>query len=77
MPDGETIAATDDESCVEARLRAVGVALPSPPRPSANYLPYVVDGQVVQIAGVAPKTGGSYVFTGKLGDDLSLEDGYL
>ena len=52
------------------------VELPTPPAPSANYLPYVHTGDFVQVAGVAPRRNGRYAFQGKLGDNLSLREGY-
>lgn len=52
------------------------VELPEPPTPSANYLPFVAAGNIVQVAGVAPKRNGRYAFQGKLGDTLGATEGY-
>lgn len=63
-------------SQVEGRLLRLGLELPPPPRPSANYLPYTTFGESVQVAGVAPTVNSSYAFTGKVGEGLSLQEGY-
>ncbi|MEM7501793.1 MAG: RidA family protein [Pseudomonadota bacterium] len=69
--------AADGASC-DSSAWAGGrcIDLPVPPAPSANYLPYVHTGNVIQVAGVAPKRNGRYAFRGKLGDNLSLQKGY-
>ncbi len=77
MPQTETAAAmTTQETDVEARLQALGIELPNPPAPVANYVPSVQTGNLVFLAGHGPlKPEGGYV-TGKVGQDLTLEEGY-
>jgi enamine deaminase RidA (YjgF/YER057c/UK114 family) len=59
----------------EARLQALGITLPSPPAPVANYVRSVRTGNLVFLAGHGPlKPEGGYV-TGKVGQDLTLEEG--
>jgi len=60
---------------VDQRLSALRLSLPAPPAPVANYLPFSREGQLVQIAGVAPVHDGAYAVVGKLGGDVSLKDG--
>jgi enamine deaminase RidA (YjgF/YER057c/UK114 family) len=60
---------------VERRLREVGLTLPPQPVPAANYLPFAREGGLVQLAGVAPTEHGAYAVVGKIGRDLTLEDG--
>jgi enamine deaminase RidA (YjgF/YER057c/UK114 family) len=67
--------APPDES-PEARLRALGVELPPPPRPAANYVTATQSGRIVFLAGQGPLAGGQVVYAGKVGVDLSEEDGY-
>ncbi len=77
MPQTETAAAmTTQETDVEARLQALGIELPNPPAPVANYVRSVRTGNLVFLAGHGPlKPEGGYV-TGKVGQDLTLEEGY-
>lgn len=59
----------------EAKLKALGIQLPQPSKPVANYLPWVRAGNMVYIAGQVPIKEGNVTHTGKLGDDVSLEEG--
>lgn len=61
-------------AAVESRLRDLGITLPAPVAPVANYVPYVVSGKMVFISGQV-SIGPDGLITGKLGDDVSLEDG--
>ena len=58
---------------VEARLAALGLKLPEAPAPAANYVPYVVSGHLVFIAGQAPVANGKYSSVGRVGAEVSLE----
>ena len=58
---------------VEARLAALGLKLPEAPAPAANYVPYVVSGGLVFVAGQAPVAGGEYLSVGRVGAEVSLE----
>ena len=61
---------------VEGKLEAMGIALPEMPTPIANYVRSVRSGNLVFLAGHGPlKPDGKYV-TGRVGDDLSVEQGY-
>jgi len=62
---------------IEARLRELGITLPSPMPPIANYVPYGVTGHVVVISGQLPAIDGKVAFTGKVPVDLSVEQGAL
>lgn len=60
----------------EAMLDSLGIELPTPPAPVANYVRSVRTGDLVFLAGHGPLTAdGSYV-TGKVGRDLTTEEGY-
>jgi enamine deaminase RidA (YjgF/YER057c/UK114 family) len=60
---------------VEQRLRGLGIELPEPAAPVANYVPAVQTGNLVFLAGTGPlKPDGTYM-TGRLGDDVSIEEG--
>ena len=60
----------------EARLAALGITLPAPPQPVANYVNAVRVGNLLFLAGKGPsKPEGGYV-AGKVGVDLTVEQGY-
>ncbi len=58
---------------VEQRLTELGIVLPEPARPVATYVRYVQTGNLLFISGTGP---GPEIRKGKLGDDMSLEEGY-
>ncbi len=60
---------------IESRLAAAGVTLPEAAAPAANYVPYVVFGSMLQTSGQLPLEAGKLAVSGKLGGDVSLEDG--
>lgn len=60
----------------EARLRALGIELPAPVQPVATYVPTVAVGDVLYLAGHTPRrSDGSPAFVGKVGRELTLEQG--
>lgn len=61
---------------IEARLQELGIELPTPFTPIANYLPAVRSGNLVFVSGHGPNRGDGTFITGKLGKDLSVEQGY-
>jgi enamine deaminase RidA (YjgF/YER057c/UK114 family) len=60
----------------EERLKELGIELPKPPKPLAAYVPAVRAGDLVFISGQAPMRDGKPVYTGRVGADLTLEEGY-
>ena len=60
---------------IEARLRGLGIALPEPAAPLANYVPFTVGGGLVLVSGQVPVREGRIAYTGKLGAGVSVEDG--
>lgn len=61
---------------IEARLADLGLTLPEPAAPVAAYVPVVVAGGLAHVSGQLPFISGKLV-TGRLGEDVSLEDGVL
>jgi enamine deaminase RidA (YjgF/YER057c/UK114 family) len=60
---------------IDARLKELGIELPEPVAPVANYVAYVQTGNLVFLSGQVPIAGGKITVSGKLGDDVSLEEG--
>jgi enamine deaminase RidA (YjgF/YER057c/UK114 family) len=61
----------------EARIKEIGLALPPPPKPGGNYVPGVRVGNLLFLSGHGPgRVDGVPSARGKLGRDLSIEDGY-
>jgi enamine deaminase RidA (YjgF/YER057c/UK114 family) len=60
---------------IEARLKALGVTLPVPGAPAANYIPTVSSGRTLYVSGQIPMTPEGVKFVGKVGREYSIEDG--
>jgi len=61
-------------SSIDDRLKELGITLPEPVAPVANYVPFVVTGNFVFTSGQV-SVGADGLITGKLGGDVSLERG--
>lgn len=59
----------------EARLAELGIVLPPPPKPGGVYKPLVRVGNLAWVSGHGPCTDGENYMTGRVGADLTLEDG--
>jgi enamine deaminase RidA (YjgF/YER057c/UK114 family) len=61
---------------IEARLAELGITLPTPPSPVANYVGFVRTGALLVVSGqLCLGNDGKLVAKGKLGDTVSVEDG--
>ncbi|WP_165838734.1 RidA family protein [Roseicella frigidaeris] len=60
---------------IEARLRELGIALPAPAAPVANYIPFNRVGTLVVVSGQIPLRDGKIAYAGKLGAGVSVEEG--
>lgn len=60
----------------EAKLEEMGIVLPDPPQPVANYVNGVQAGNLIFLAGKGPRYADGTEITGKLGQDVSIEEGY-
>lgn len=61
----------------EARIKALGINLPEPGKPVANYVKAVVAGNLVFLAGHGPTLPEGGYITGKVGKDLTEKEGYV
>ena len=60
----------------EARLKELGLTLPTVPPAVANYLPYRVAGNLLFLAGQGPRGADGSFLTGKVGGEVSVEEGH-
>ncbi|MCK5794680.1 MAG: RidA family protein [Anaerolineales bacterium] len=61
---------------MEERIAELGLELRIPGAPVANYVNAVKAGELVFMAGKGPRSGESSFVTGKVGSDLTLDQGY-
>ena len=59
----------------EERLRHLGIGLPHPPAPLGAYVEAVQTGNLLFLSGTLPLEGGVAKFVGRIGGELSMEDG--
>lgn len=60
----------------EEKLAQMGITLPPAPNPAANYVNAVRTGNLLFLAGKGPNTPDGKYITGKVGIDLTVEQGY-
>jgi len=61
---------------VDKRLAELGITLPTPAAPAANYVPFVQSGNLLFVSGQITMMDGDLKYVGTVGDDLSTDDGY-
>ncbi len=59
----------------EARLAALGIELPNPASPAANYVPYTISGKTLFVAGQITIWNGELRHLGKLGAGMEVDEG--
>ena len=62
-------------SAIEDRLTSLGVDLPRPAAPAANYVPFVESRGMLYISGQIPVGPEGIEFVGRLGDGFGIEEG--
>jgi len=61
---------------IEKKLAEMGLELPNPPQPVANYVGWVQVGELLFIGGVSNRWNGVLKYQGKVGSDLTIEQAY-
>ncbi len=61
---------------IDARLAELGIELPEAVAPVANYVPYVVVGNLIFTAGQITLVGTEVKYAGIVGKDFSIDEGY-
>ncbi|MGE0211997.1 MAG: RidA family protein [Parvibaculaceae bacterium] len=59
---------------IDKRLAELGVTIPEPAAPVANYVGWVKTGNLVFTAGQVPLKDGKFLYQGKVGKDVSVEE---
>lgn len=65
-----------DSLDLEARLKELGLEQPSPPVPAGSYVNAVQTGNLLFLAGAGPTQPDGTPVTGRLGEDIDVEQGY-
>ena len=60
---------------IEGRLKELGIVLPEAAAPAANYVPYVISGNLLYLSGQLPMENGKIGVTGHLGKDVDVAGG--
>ena len=58
------------------RLAELGLTLPEPAAPIANFVPFVQTGNLLYVSGQGPRTADGRLMTGKVGQGLSVAEAY-
>jgi enamine deaminase RidA (YjgF/YER057c/UK114 family) len=69
---GKTIPSNNPDQ----QLQKLGITLPEPSSPVANYVKYVQSGNLLYLSGTGPLKSDGTLIKGKLGADLTIEQGY-
>ena len=59
----------------EENIKNLGLNIPELPKALANYVPYKIVGKTMYISGQAPVQNGELIYKGKVGSDITIEDG--
>lgn len=60
---------------INSRLAELGITLPAAAAPAANYVPYVISGNLLYLSGQLPMENGKVAVTGHLGRDVDVAGG--
>lgn len=60
---------------VDMHIAQLGIELPTPSPPAGAYVPFVVAGRLLLVAGQLPMWNGTLKYDGRVGAEITLEDG--
>ncbi len=60
---------------IDDKLKELGITLPQAAAPAANYVPFCMTGNLIFISGQLPMKDGNFAYQGKLGSDISQDQG--
>lgn len=60
---------------IENKLEALGLSLPKAAAAAANYIPFVISGRTLYIAGQIPFLNGEKMHVGRLGENMGIDEG--
>src|SRR6202040_799449 len=69
------MSANSTNASAEQRMKDLGIRLPRPPTPLGAYVEAVRAGSLLFLSGTLPVQGGVPTFVGRIGGELSIEDG--
>ena len=72
----ETLEQQNIEETPYQRLTKLGIVLPSPPKPVANFDTHVVDGRRLYLSGQGPIEANGLLHTGKVGEVYDADQAY-
>ncbi|HIM25217.1 MAG TPA: RidA family protein [Rhodospirillales bacterium] len=61
---------------ITTRLAKLGIELPEPAAPAANYIPFVVTGNLIFVSGQITVWNGELRHIGRLGENIDIDEGY-
>ena len=59
----------------DENIKNLGLNIPDLPKALANYVPFKIIDKTIYISGQAPVQNGELIYKGKVGSDISIEDG--
>lgn len=59
----------------EENIKNLGLNIPELPKALANYVPFKIVGNTMYISGQAPVRNGEMIYKGKVGSDITIEEG--
>jgi enamine deaminase RidA (YjgF/YER057c/UK114 family) len=71
------VMSADSVASAEQRLAELGIVLPPPPSPFGSYVEAVRSGNLVYFSGMVPVWGHEPIVRGRIGEDLTTEQGKL
>ena len=59
----------------EENIKQLGIEIPDMPAALANYVPFKVSDSIVYVSGQAPVKNGELIYKGKVGEDITVDEG--